>query len=84
MVATASLVEAEGRSLRRHVLRLTTAAAMVLIASLLGAVGVGFIMYGLFWVMSQQMPAPLAAGLFGLTAVALAGGLAWTAKRMIV
>jgi hypothetical protein len=83
VVATADLMEAEGRSLRRHLIRLGTAAALIFIAALLGLFGIGFLLYGLFWLLAEQMSGPAAAACFGLVALGLAGGIAWTARRII-
>lgn len=83
LVATADLMEAEGRSLRRHLVRLGAAATVILVAGLLGLFGIGFLLYGLFWLLAEQMSGPAAASCFGLVALSLAGGLAWTARRII-
>lgn len=82
-IATADLVEAEGRSLRRQMVRLATAAAMILVAALLALFGFGFLLYGLFWLLAEQMSGPAAAACFGLVAVGLSGGIAWIARQMI-
>ena len=83
MIATAELMEAEGRSLRRHLIRLGTAIALLCVAAFLGLLGIGFLLYGLFWLLAEQMSNPSAAACFGVVAVGLAGGVAWTARRMI-
>lgn len=83
MVATAELVEAEGRSLRRHLLRLSISAALVMVAALVALFGIGFLLYGLFWLMAEQMSGPATAAIFGMVAVGLAGGIAWIARQMI-
>jgi hypothetical protein len=82
MIATAELVEAEGRALRRQAVRFLWTVVLVLAAGLLGAVGVAFVLIGLFWYLSEQLSAPAAAILFGIVALALAGGLAWITRDL--
>jgi hypothetical protein len=83
MVATVDLMEAEGRSLRRHLIRIGLAAALLFVAALLGLLGIGFLLYGLFWLLAEQMSNPGAAAALGLVALALAGGVVWTVHRLI-
>lgn len=83
VIATADLVEAEGRTFRRQAVRLAIAAAMILVAALLALFGIGFLLYGLFWLLAEQMSSPAASACFGIVALAMAGGVAWTARRMI-
>lgn len=83
VVAAADLMEAEGRSLRRQLTRLGTAATLLIVAALLGMFGIGFLLYGLFWLLAEQMSNPAAAACFGLVALGLAGGIAWTARKII-
>ena len=83
MVATADLVEAEGRALHRQLIRLGTAAALSLGGLLVAMTGLGFLLCGLFLLLSQQMSGPSAAIVFGLSAICLAGGLLWIARGLI-
>lgn len=83
VIAAADLVEAEGRTLRRQMVRLATAATMILVAALLALLGLGFLLYGLFWLLAEQMSSPAAAACFGIAALAAAGGIAWSARRII-
>lgn len=82
MVATADLVEAEGRALRNSVRLLVLSVSLVISAVLVGLIGVGFLIFGLFEFMAEQWSTPTAAVLIGGTAVGLAGVLAWIAKRL--
>lgn len=83
LVATVDLFEAEGRTLRRHLIRLTTAVTLILVAALLALFGVGFLLYGLFWLLAEQMSSPAASACFGVVTLGLAGGIAWTVRRII-
>jgi hypothetical protein len=83
MIATVDLVEAEGRALRRQAVRFLWTVALILVASVMGAVGVGFVLAGLYWLLSAQLSAPEAAILFGIIALALAGAIAWIAHGLM-
>ena len=82
MLATVDLVEAEGRALRRTCYRLAIAGLLLLVALLLVLAGLGFLLFALFWVAAAHMSVPWAAALFGGVALALAGGIGWTARRL--
>ena len=82
LVATVDLFEAEGRTLRRQLMRLALAVSLIAIASLLVLFGFGFLLYGLFQFLAEQLSAPLAAVLFGFVALGLAGAFTWTARRI--
>lgn len=83
LVATVNLVEAEGRTLRRQLVRLGIATAMILCAAALAIIGVGFLLYGLQRVLAEAVSAPVAAAVFGGVALALAGGLLWTVRKLV-
>lgn len=83
VIAAAELIEAEGRSIRIHILRLSAAIGLVIVAVLLGLVGTGFAIFGLFTVLSGHMSGPAAATGVGLVAFVLAGGIGWCAHQMI-
>ena len=83
MVATFELVEAEGRMLRRHLIRLSAAAALAIFAFLLSVVGIAFVMFGLFRALANAMNVPLAAIIFGVVALGLAGGALWSIRKII-
>ncbi|HEX3359229.1 MAG TPA: hypothetical protein VHS31_19785 [Tepidisphaeraceae bacterium] len=83
MIATMDLVEAEGRSLHKQLVRLATAMGLMIIGLLLALLGIGFLLYGFFCLVAQQMSAPAAAVVFGTVAVCIAGGVVWTAREMI-
>ncbi|MBC7783550.1 MAG: hypothetical protein H7144_06900 [Burkholderiales bacterium] len=83
IIATAGLVEAEGRAFRRHLIRLTVAAVLVLSASLIGLFGIGFLLYGFFLFLAEHVSQPAAAVMFGIAALLIAGGTTWIARRLI-
>jgi hypothetical protein len=83
MIATVDLVEAEGRSLHKAMVRLLTAMGLMIIGLLLALVGIGFLLYGLFSLIATQMSPPAAAVVFGTAAVCIAGGVVWMAREII-
>ncbi len=83
MVATADLVEAEGRALRRGMLHVAIAVLLVVVAAMLALLGFGFLLYGLFWLLATKMSVPAAAAVFGAVSLILAGAFSWIARRMI-
>jgi hypothetical protein len=83
VIATAELVEAEGRALRQEVVRFLWAAMLIVIAALMGLAGFSFILIGLYWLLLQQFSTPVAALTFGFVALVLAGVLAWIARDSI-
>jgi len=82
LVATVDLFEAEGRTLRRQLMRLALAISLIVVAALLVLFGLGFVLYGLFSFLGPQMSEHWAAVLFGVVTLGLAGGFAWTARRL--
>ncbi|HRK31420.1 MAG TPA: hypothetical protein PLD59_10100, partial [Tepidisphaeraceae bacterium] len=66
LVATVDLFEAEGRTLRRQLMRLALAISLIVVAALLVLFGLGFVLYGLFQFLAQQMSEHWAAVLFGV------------------
>jgi len=83
VIATAELVEAEGRALRQEVVRFLWAAMLIVIAALMGLAGFSFILIGLYWLLLQRLSTPVASLTFGFVALALAGVLAWIARDSI-
>lgn len=83
VIATADLVEAEGRALRRGIVRLGVAAATALIALLIAGFGVVFVLLGVYRYLATLMPPPAAAVVFGAMALVVAGGLTWWARRIL-
>jgi hypothetical protein len=71
-VATAELFEAEGRSLRRNLIRLAAAVGFGIVLLLLALAGLGFLLYGVFLLLAQSMPPGDAAILTGVSALAFA------------
>ena len=71
-VAVAELFEAEGRSLRRNLVRLTIAAAVGVVLLLLALGGAGFLMWGYFLFLENYMSPAAAAITVGLSALMVA------------
>lgn len=82
IIAVADLMEAEGRTLRRHTARLGWGLALIVLSCLLAAVGFGFWIWGLFQFAAQAFGDAAAALLTGTVAVVLAGGVAWLIRRL--
>lgn len=83
MIATVNLVEAEGRALRRQAVRFVWTVALIIGAAVIGMIGVGFVLAGLYWLLTEQLTAPQAAILFGIIALVLAGAIAWIAHGLM-
>jgi hypothetical protein len=83
MIATVDLVEAEGRSLRRGIVRLGVAAALGVIALLVAGFGVVFVLLGVYRALASVMPEPAAAVVFGALALVGAGGMTWWARSVL-
>ncbi len=83
IVAATDLVEAEGRMLRRQVVRVCMVALALLASVLLGLFGLAFVLYGVFWLLAERMSNPAASAIFGVLLLGLAGGLTWLARRAI-
>lgn len=82
VVATADLLEAEGRTLRKTMVKFFVALSLVVAASLLGLLGFGFLLYGLFALLARIISVPAAAAIFGVAALAIAGLFSWIAKDL--
>lgn len=72
----ADLVEAEGRSLRHWLMRLSWGLAFIAGAALLAMTAFGFVLWGLYQYLAWATDPAAAALLVGLIAFALAGLLA--------
>ena len=82
MIAFADLLEAEGRSLRRGVLRLSAGLALAGMAALAGVAGLGLLLWALFRTLAVTWGVAVAAAVLGAIALVIAGLLAWTAARL--
>lgn len=72
LVASFELVEAEGRVLRQQVIRVGIALGLGIIIVILALAGMGFLLYGAFYLLAGPLGTGGAAIVFGLIAVALA------------
>ena len=81
-MATADLLEAEGRVLRQNTARLGWGLGLTALAVLLAAVGLALCLWALFQFLSQALGTPGAALLTGGLALAVAGVLAWGARGL--
>jgi hypothetical protein len=71
-VATAELFEAEGRSLRRNLIRVMIAIGFALLLLVLGLAGLGFLLFGVYLRLAEIMPPPDAAVVLGAAALIFA------------
>lgn len=76
IIAVAELLEAEGRSLRHSVVRLSWGLVFIAGAALLGITAFGFVLWGLYQYLAWATDPAAAALLAGAIALALAGMLA--------
>lgn len=76
------LIEAEGRNLRHQVARTVMLAAWILVAGLLLAAGLGFLVWVLFHGLSIQVGTGWAALIVGLICVVIAGGMMCICRRI--
>lgn len=75
-------MEAEGRSLRRAVVRLGFALLVILLAFSLAAAGAGLCLWAGYEFLLPLLGQALSALIMGLCALAVAGVCLWTAKRL--
>lgn len=78
----AELLEAEGRQLRRTVMRTGVGLAIVVVAALLVFVGLSLCLWAAYQGLLAQIGAVKAALLIGIVMLALAGVMAWIAIRL--
>jgi hypothetical protein len=82
-VATIELVEAEGRALRRQVVRLAAAAGVGFLLLFIALGGLAFLFFGIYFLLAGVMPPGVAALLVGFGALALAAAGAAAIRRAI-
>ena len=81
-IATAELFEAEGRSLRRNLIRVAIALGFSLVLLVLALGGLGFLMFGVYLRMAEIMPPPDAAVVLGACALVFAAAGVAVIRRM--
>lgn len=84
VVACANLAEAEGRALRVNVFRVGIALGVVLLATILAAVGVAFLLAFVYTICAEGLGEVWAMLITGLLTLGLAGGLVWLASKRVV
>jgi hypothetical protein len=82
VIALTDLLEAEGRALRKSVLRTGVGLACLGVASLLLLLGLGLCLWGVYLWLAVLLEPAAAAALIGVVSLLLAGGLAWMAIRL--
>ena len=70
-VATIELLEAEGRNLRKHLVRLAIAAGFGVFLMVLALTGFGFLVFGLYLLLAQYMAPSYAAMVVGGAGIVL-------------
>ena len=78
-IALADLVEAEGRSLRRNIVRVGNSLTLIAIAVLLAAAGAGMLLWALYQSLAAAVGSALGALLTGLAGLIAAVILSWIA-----
>lgn len=82
IIALMDLLEAEGRSLRVHVMRTGVGLACLAGAALLAFLGIGFMLWAAYQGLVLQLGAVNAALMIGVVMLILAGVMAWIARRL--
>ena len=82
IIALTDLFEAEGRLLRRNVMRAGAGLAVLLVAALLGFVGLAFCLWAAYQGLVIQLGALEAALAVGVVMLLLAGLMTWIAIRL--
>ncbi|MFP4561342.1 MAG: hypothetical protein ACLFRB_03170 [Thiohalorhabdus sp.] len=81
-MALLDLAEAEGRALRRGLVRLGGGLALAILAALLAAAAVGLLLWALYLFTAALLDPVAGALVTGLAALAAAGALGWLASRL--
>ena len=81
-VAVAELFEAEGRSLRRNLMRLVIGIGFGIVLLLLALAGLGFLLYGIYLLLAESMSHADAAMLTGLSAFVFSAAGVFSIRRM--
>jgi hypothetical protein len=76
------LLEAEGRALRKSVMRTGMGFACLGVATLLLSIGLGLCLWGAYLGLAVSLGSASAAALIGVVALIFAGGMAWIAIRL--
>jgi multisubunit Na+/H+ antiporter MnhG subunit len=82
VIGLLELMEAEGRALRRAVVRTGMGLGLLLVAVGLILTGLGFLMAATYMALAVWLGAPWAAFAVGVAALLLAVLLVWLAQRM--
>jgi hypothetical protein len=80
IIATAELVEAEGRALRRSSLRVCMVCGVAGLALALAAAGLGILLWSFYEALPARIGTPAAGVLTGLLALLIAGLCGWLAR----
>jgi hypothetical protein len=83
LLAIIDLFEAEGRRLRRGVLRVQIGIILLCVTATLFLGGAGLLVWALLQALSTQMSPPLASLLSGFTALGGGGCILWLALRIV-
>lgn len=81
IVALTELIEAEGRALRHSVHRAGWSLALIGLAAIFVAVGVGLCLWALHLFIATRIGDAGAGLIIGIIALIFAGGFAWTAVK---
>lgn len=82
IIALVELLEAEGRALRRGVVRLAQALALGVGALVMAAGGAALLLWAFYQWMTAEVGYPANAAATGVVTLIAAGGMAWIASRL--
>jgi hypothetical protein len=80
-VAVVELLEAEGRLLKRSLVRLSMALALVFVAACLSLVGLGFLVWSFYLFCAASLGPSGGAAVTGLSILFISLVIAWSAKK---
>lgn len=82
LIALCELIEAEGRALRRSLIRTGAGLGLLVISAVFGLTGLGLCLWSAYLYLDTQLAAPLAALATGALTLLLAAGVLWIALRL--
>lgn len=82
-VAVSELFEAEGRVMKRHVVRLIVAAELGLLILGLAVAGLGFLLFGVFAILAERLTPTVASLVLGVVAMLMAWGGFMCVRRLL-
>ena len=82
LIALCELIEAEGRALRRSLMRTGAGIGLLVMSVVFGLTGLGLCLWSTYLYLATKLDAPLAALSTGLLTLTLSAGVLWLALRL--